>query len=381
MLHGSFKMEHRNLRVLLIRFSASIVCFALSIAVLEVCARAFYDRLTTARGRKFVELLLGEVQLDDALRIQRHPYMLYINRPGWEDDGIRQHNSYGHRGPEITPLPQPGTKRILALGGSTTYGYLLKRFQSSWPAQLGPILSERLDFHVEVINAGLPFALSSELLSHYLYRDRHLGASIVIIHEGGNDSVPLLLEEYSPDYGFFRGWTTPPFGRRAGEGYLLRLRLMRIIYGWWLVRSDMGIDSFIAQPHSVEQLPLAKAIENVTKNEPVGFERNIDALIKMVLADKATPVLFPFYLAEPEVFRTVEPGLDAGKRLYDAVAIGWKKNVDVMERLARRHNVPFIRIPPETIPLKYFFDHCHLRKEGETIKANFVADKIEGLVH
>ena len=119
----------------------------------------------------------------------------------------------------------------------------------------------------------------------------------------------------------------------------------------------------------------------MTRNEPVGFERNMDALIRMVLADKATPVLFPFYLAEPEVFNTVEPGFETGKRLYDAVAIGWKKNVDVMERLAKRHNVPFIRIPLKTIPLQYFFDHCHLRKEGETIKANFVADKIQALVY
>jgi hypothetical protein len=155
---------------------------------------------------------------------------------------------------------------------------------------------------------------------------------------------------------------------------------MRIIYGWWLVNSDMGIESFIAQPHSIGDLPLDKAIENVTRNEPIGFERNIEALIKIVLADKATPVLFPFYMAEPEVFSMVEPGLDGGKRLYDAVAIGWRKNVAVMENLARRYNVPFIHIPPKTIPLKYFFDHCHLRKEGETIKANFVADRMEGLV-
>ena len=374
-------MEHRNLLSLLIRFSVFIVCLAFSIAVLEVCSRVFYSRLTTARCRKFVQLLLGEKHLDDVLSIQHHPYMLYVNRPGWKADGITQHNSYGHRGPEITPGPQPGTKRILALGGSTTYGYLLKSYQESWPAQLGSILSERWDCHVEVVNAGIPFGLSSELLSHYMYRDRYLGASIVIIHEAGNDAIPLLLKDYSPDYSFFRGWATPPFGRRAGERHLLRLYLMRVIYGWWLLRSDMGIDSFISQPHSVGQMPLAKAIENVTRNEPVGFERNMDALIRMVLADKATPVLFPFYLAEPEVFNTVEPGLETGKRLYDAVAIGWKKNVDVMERLAKRHNVPFIRIPPKTIPLKYFFDHCHLRKEGETIKANFVADKIQALVY
>ena len=253
-------MEHRSLRSLLIRFSVFIVRFAFSIAVLEVCSRVFYNRLTTARCRKFVQLLLGEKHLDDVLSIQQHPYMLYVNRPGWKADGITQHNSYGHRGPEITPVPQPGTKRILALGGSTTYGYLLKSYQESWPAQLGSILSERWDCHVEVVNAGIPFGLSSELLSHYMYRDRYLGASIVIIHEAGNDAIPLLLEDYSPDYSFFRGWATPPFGRRAGERHLLRLYLMRVIYGWWLLRSDMGIDSFISQPHSVGQMPLAKAI-------------------------------------------------------------------------------------------------------------------------
>ena len=52
-----------------------------------------------------------------------------------------------------------------------------------------------------MVNAGLPYATSAELLAGYMFRHRYLDPDLVIIHErGGNDTSPLMYEDYNPEY-------------------------------------------------------------------------------------------------------------------------------------------------------------------------------------
>ena len=159
-------------------------------------------------------ILLEEVDKEQALNERPHPYLLWENTPEYiSPEGIRQTNNLGYRNKEDLDFTKDAKVfRILALGGSTTWGYLLDDPDDTWPSQLEGILndalSENSDFDkIEVINGGLNYATSAELLLHYLFRDRYLDPDIVIIHTGGNDAKLLLFHDYNPDYSFFRpGW-------------------------------------------------------------------------------------------------------------------------------------------------------------------------------
>ncbi|PYR78096.1 MAG: hypothetical protein DMF86_06935 [Acidobacteria bacterium] len=349
---GQNRTMNRVVR-LAVPVSLCLLGVACALAATEWIVHRFYARLAPPSGDAAVQILLGNRTPDEALAIRLHPYMLYQNNPQFVRFGI------------------------LALGGSTTYGYLLRDASDAWPAQLARILTERLGRPVEVVNGGLPYAMSSDLLAHYIFQDRFLGARIVLFHEGGNDAVPLLAENYDPDYGFFRKWASPSFGRRPGETTLLRSWTARLMYAHWL--SGMDVGEFLSQPDAIGSMSPKRAREMVMRNQPIGFERNVTALVRYIRDDGAIPILFPFYLAERDALKTAAPG-DYWKTHYDALATGYEKNVRVLQKIAATENVMYFRIPPGSIPLNLFFDHCHLRKAGETLKATFVADRIEGLV-
>lgn len=67
-----------------------------------------------------------------------------------------QNNSYGFRGPEILPVKQPGTVRVVCLGASESYG-LYESPGKEWPAQLRTLLpSPKYQvINVSVVGLGL----------------------------------------------------------------------------------------------------------------------------------------------------------------------------------------------------------------------------------
>jgi len=65
-------------------------------------------------------------------------------------------NDLGFRGPTPSFKPEPGTFRILTLGGSSTFGYHAKGEDKTWPQQLAQRLRSRFGRQVEVINLALP---------------------------------------------------------------------------------------------------------------------------------------------------------------------------------------------------------------------------------
>jgi hypothetical protein len=56
------------------------------------------------------------------------------------------------------------------------------------------------------------------------------------------------------------------------------------------------------------------------------------------------------------------------------MAIG--KNKEVLKALSKKYSVPYYEMKPGRIPLKYLFDHCHMKPEGNRIKADFIAQYI-----
>ena len=104
------------------------------------------------------------------------------------------HNSFGWRGPEVTPDKPPGTFRILGLGDSFTYGAGVD-VAETYLARLEQRLNARGPGHprVEVVNAGIPsFFPEAErlLLEHY---GLPLEPDLVVVGFVANDVIDTHL--------------------------------------------------------------------------------------------------------------------------------------------------------------------------------------------
>ena len=255
----------------------------------------------------------------------------------------------------------------------------------TWPAQLekmlNDVLLENSDIdRIEVINGGLNYGTSAELLLHYLFRDRNLDPDIVILHTGGNDAKLLLFNDYNPDYSFFRpGWTADIHRLRTGEGFLIRhSNIIKMFYSFWL-NDSVALPYINKQSKSFDLRP-QYYVQNARANEPVGFESNLDLLIRNVISDGAQPLLFPYVTVSDEQFDALSA--ESAKRvaftrkIREGLVIALEKDNEVMERLSLEYQIPLISLSPDEIPTEYFLDDAHLSKEGEAIKARFVANQI-----
>ena len=100
-------------------------------------------------------------------------------------------NSRGLRGPEVSPLPPEGTRRVLCLGDSVTAGGY-----SAWPLELGRVLREASpETRVEVVNAGVPAYSSFQVLRFYEDALEDLRADFVLAMVGFNDRAPAPLPD------------------------------------------------------------------------------------------------------------------------------------------------------------------------------------------
>lgn len=327
--------------------------------VVELFARHLEVNITPPEGRAGVEALRG---LAPSTRVSPHPYLLYQNTPGYAADGYRQHDRQGYRGRR-----RRGGPVVLALGGSTTYGHLLPNPEDAWPARLARLTG------ADVVNGGLNYATSAELLAHWAFRDRFLVPSVVIVHGPGNDTAPLLFDDYDPEYTKFRrGWERAP--ARAGERWILGTGLGRVAYAWWLQLSPGGGLSW--EPFPMAQLGHDQALANVRRHEPVGFRRNLEELLASVQRSGARPVYFEFVLAPKAVYagRRLSRGARYAEAAYDAIAEGCEKERKAAREVAARLGVEYLVMPPP--PVERFLDHCHLDPEGEQLKAAFLAERL-----
>src|SRR5215472_3872417 len=220
-------------------------------------------------GIRVVSYVLNEradIYGDDSSIIP-HPYLLYVNRPNFKAKGFTQTDDRGYRNvPQPKRPAQDHPKRILVLGGSTTFSYpYVPNPGDAWPAQLQKLLGP----HFEVINAGLSSATTAELLADYMFRHRYLKPDVVIIHEGGNDVVPMLFGNYDPEYTHLRSPGTRPV---AGPFDRAMLR-----WGGWPARMlyadnwNLLTTVFSPQPSSLATIPPEVALERAQHAPTTGF--------------------------------------------------------------------------------------------------------------
>ncbi len=155
------------------------------IVILELMSGCIYRNLQPNydNGKRLVEIYRGEEPIVPK-SIEEHPYLVYQNSSNYQAARFSQHNSKGYRGKGFDAIKAPSTTRILALGCSTTYMYpYIKNPDNIWVAQLRTLLDNNIkSSNVEIVNAGLSYATSAELLSSYVFRHEYLNSRLSRIH-------------------------------------------------------------------------------------------------------------------------------------------------------------------------------------------------------
>jgi len=350
-----------------------ILCFILLILA-EITAGRVYRKFP-ANGRRAVASMIDEERVVQSGYYSQHPYLYYTHRSGYEALSNVQFNSLGHRNDEVPSAPEPGVLRILCIGGSTTVSFpYVSDPRETWPIKLEELIEKETGIKVDVINAGLNGGNSADLLAHYIFRNRYLKSHIVILHTGGNDATALLFPNYHPEYTHYtKGWRNTALVPRPLETAWLRFNLVKCVYAWWL--QDIDLNAQIGRL-GIEKLKPADCLKNTQKNEPEGFRRNLDLLVRTIIQDGAQPVLFPFVWAPEDVFRKMR---EYGP-YYDPMVLAFKKNLSVIEEIAAKHNVINAKLSAEAIPGSHFFDFCHVNEKGEAIKAAHMLQYLKPII-
>lgn len=216
-----------------------------------------------------------------------HPYTAYDMKPGYGIPGEVTINSLGFRGKEFSETKQPGTYRIVTLGGSTTYGIGLEE-DGTYPYFLEKVLQERLGTDsIEVINAGLVSATTAESLSRFLLKVVPLDPDLVIFYEGYNDLPPRLFDNYSDDYYHFRKIPDykPPF--------LSKFLLYRIAVSGFKASLHYPNTTLLSHTWKFENLPEdeSRRIENFNNTSAGTYKRNLSYIIDVAQARDISIVL------------------------------------------------------------------------------------------
>jgi lysophospholipase L1-like esterase len=354
-----------------------IAGFLLLLIVLELLARGAFIFMPEQENlrRVFTGQALYEKSRMNAVG---QPYLLYVPRPGFSNEAGPQHNVHGYRGEMVSRQRQPGSKRVLCLGGSTTYGSEIAAADQTWPAHLQNLLRSRGFESVEVINGGLRWASSAELLTHYQFKWHYYRPDLVILNTGGNDAGAFTRPYYHPDYSHWRQHPRHPraLGSRPAR-WLLRSRMiaaavMPVFFGDENHVSGFGRSG--APPaywyHYPDNRNPGSSLDHVP-NFDVAFQNNIRVLIDIIESDGARVMLVAFRPAPVDVLRKID------ERPYSEIFLeALAKNEKTLHRFASEKSLALAPFPASAISADNWVDRCHVNERGALEKAKHIANSL-----
>lgn len=325
-------------------------------------------------------LLLDNLTELDALRYVPHHYSLYTMNPNWRgrvDDNI---NSLGFRGEEIE-IPKPNnTYRIVAIGGSTTYGESVPRWQEAYPAQLQQILNEEYGFeNIEVINAGQPGYNSWETLINLEFRVLDLDPDMIILYQNTNDVHARIVppENYHGDNSGRRMiWDYEQ--QQLSQQWSLRIpsvmvRLIGVTTGLIKIPSTF-IDAYVIQTCTgqladVDCLGIEPSAA-LEANPPIYYERNLRSIIGIAQINNID-VLFVSW-----AYTTLHD--DYAARDYYETAFA-EHNV-IMRQVASEEGILFYDFAADMpTDIQFWADGRHMTVEGNRLRAELIAEFLVSL--
>jgi len=370
--------------------NSNTLIIILTVILIEILSRLCYQKITTASGRYIVEVaqatsFLGFDETSIKTRFQPHPYMLYQLTPNYPGDF--KTNSLGYRNREITIEKELGVTRIMALGGSTTYGASVFSEKQTWPSQLENYIRAKSNRKVEVINGGVDSASSAEILSAWIYKYRFLKPDIVLLNMGINDIWPILLtKSYNHDYLNFRAAQSYLRAGKLSSTLMNISCFYKVLWGHyfsWNFQGDFSAGYPYIQVHDADLKYSELNGQEVTKralsvNNTV-FKENFDMLIKIMKMDGVKVFVVMEQSMEELDFiekTTRVKGLKFIKGLEKPWLIVKSKNEKIMKDVADKNNVKFLMLNNNEFELEWYTDWYHMNDIGEKRKAEIIGKSL-----
>jgi len=299
----------------------------------------------------------------------QHPYLLSVPRPNgsW---GYYEVNSLGYRGPEFNYSKPSNTFRVVALGGSTTWGYAVDNAHT-YPRELERALNHDGSARFEVINAGMPGHNSAENLIKLHLRVLDLEPDMIIIYQAYNDLKANGPNGCQRDYSHYRL-------RRGKVGVPFLQRHWRLAYALFT------IDRLNALRRA---LPLKKTkfdrLDDVSDDCVLAFKENLRNMIHLARSHGVEVVLCTYARSlttdnlanHPDQFKPLwshvphlsYAGMMRGFERYNTAII----ELGLEEEVAVVHQDQLM--PPD---FDHFYDHVHFTAKGTRRFAGNLADHI-----
>jgi lysophospholipase L1-like esterase len=332
---------------------------AAAVAAMELGARALEARTVPDHS---VPLASGA----DALAMPPHPYLLWEHSPGArQEQGVAVHiNSLGLRGPEPA-IPKPaGTRRILALGDSSVYGFgvpLERSFVHDAAQRLGGGAAG-----LEGIPVALPGYSTLQLLNLLELRALALEPDVLVVAALWSDHATAAAQDAALMDRYQRHSAS---GRAALERTLQGSALVRLLT--WELGVRRGAQAE-ARAHYDLRLPHP---EGDTHRVPLAaYRTNLDALAATA-QDQGAELLF-LILPHPEDLEGRQRGVSSFQGYRDA-----------MRQAALAHSAPIVEggeifsdaaiIDPAIDRQALFMDNIHPTALGHGLLGEALAEALK----
>jgi len=353
-------------------FSASLV--VILITFLEVTASLYYFFVVPQQSREMLEPLLGVTspETQDLLRYRPHPYFNYVfNRDFRHADGFKPYNSQGFRAPEWKKKER-GTIRIVAVGGSTTYGIFSRDGKNIWPAFLESRLNSAGAPGVEVINLGVTGYTLFEVMGVMAMTVPELEPDIVLINVGTNDAFSACYpDEGGRDNTFFRfSWNVQQLPGFAKVGMRKSYTLRVLGYLTMSLNTYLPGDLMTAMqyPHPDDK----EALRNAAHASGKYFRRNLKTAVSLAKNIGAAAVLFT---------QPLNPAWEMTEALFYREIIGaHKRNNEIIRSVGTESGVAVVDLYAGMRAKELFVDAIHPNLRGEELQARLIYPEVSALV-
>ena len=262
--------------------------------------------------------------------------------------------------------------KIMCLGGSTTFGSGVQDSTDTYPFQLELFMKENR-FDVHVINAGIPYYTSLDVLNRYITKGIYLKPDMILIHTGGNDTGPLNSpNDYLPDYTHWRDnavYNKDEVFKSLWNNYpSSTIRLFLIFY----FKPGTGTRNSHQSSLPIDELV---SMSPVTRNRTIGLQNYFSSIISISKYNDIQPVTILFNNDQNR-------NNSQARRYFEDEKMDFairKKNKSIklhnsiMDSISNANNVnviPFDKFEPSS--KAYWTDQCHLGKNGNKEKAAFI---------
>jgi len=298
--------------------------------------------------------------------------------PSYRDRVFFTINQFGLRG-HLPKVPKPvETFRIIALGGSSTFGYSVTD-GLDWPSQLEKKLKPHGPF--EVINAARPGATTS--INYPYLRDRllRLEPNLFVFHEGFNDFW-RAVKNHDRDWDRYSAVdeTLParesPLELSEANKWPARPLFLTYYFGEWLNRRLKRLER-----------PSRDELEKLLAYDPAIvsiYRRNLQAMVRLSKSKGAQVVLTTFAACDDPSLPESEQRLRLKYTLHVMPELELKTaqhGMDLYRQITREvadlENVPLIDLakllPKDT---RLFTDTIHFTPAGEEHVSRILAAEL-----